>query len=408
MSTPTAGQRGSESESQKTAPGREAGTVIVLAVLILGLLAALAASFGSVLLKNARQATFYNRRFELRRYAETGIDLALYELKNSVNGSDGNIGTESWVTANDVGKDGKSSTKDDGEGNGIPGPGEPNTTPATVGPTSLGIKLLVRTSDTAWSGIKRIDACAWDKDAISNVQCYCQAQPASGSALGAAYIEGGVKWGLSGTSSIRGFDTDPPTTLTGLDGPAGPKPAIPAVATSIGYETTFQTQLASRAAYFTGLQDDAAGTASVEQFVKPDFDTLYNQFKGKAGVVTVATGSHSSVNWGNWTTNNYQITYCPGNLSISSGYVSGVLLVDGTLTINGPARFVGLVMVKSSVVYTGGSGGKTYGALWSKAPIDFKMSGDAMITYSSKGLAAAYGLSGNTGSYSILHWAYPK
>jgi len=407
MSTATAGRHRSDQGSPKTESSREAGTVIVLAVLILGLLAALAASFGSVLLKNARQATFYNRRFELRRYAEAGIDLALYELKYSVNGSDGKIGTETWVTGNDVGKDGKTSTKDDGEGNGIPGPGEPNTTPATIGPSSLGIKLLVRTSDTAWSGIKRIDACAWDKDAVSNVQCYAQAQPASGSALGAAYIEGGTKWGLSGSSSIRGFDTDPPLTLTGLDGPPGPKAAIPAIATSIGYETTFQTALASRASYYTGLQDDAPGTASVEQFPKPDFDTLYNTFLSKPKV-TVTTGSHSSVTWGNWTTNNYQITYCPGNLSISSGYVSGVLLVDGTLTINGPAKFVGLVMVKSSVVYTGGSGGKTYGALWSKAPIDFKMSGDALITYSSKGLAAAYGLSGNTGSYSVLHWAYPK
>jgi hypothetical protein len=380
----------------------------VLAVLIMGLLAALAASFGSVVLKNARQSTFYNKRFELRRYAESGIDLALYELNKKVNGSDGNIGTETWVTSNDFGKDGQANTLDEGEGNGMPGPGEANTSPASIGPTALGIRLLVRTSDSAWSGIKRIDAVAWNSDAVSNVQCYAQGQAAGGTALGAAYIEGGVKWGLSGSSYIRGADTDPPLTLTGLDGPPGPKPAIPAIATSIGYESTFQTQLASRASYYTGLQDDAAGTASVEQFVKPDFDAQFNQLVPKATRILNA-GSYSSVAWGNWLTPDYQITYCKGNLSISSGTIAGILLVEGTLTINGPVRMTGLAMAKSSTVFTGGSGGKIYGSLWTKAPVDFKMSGDAAIVFSSKGLAGAYGIAGlGGGNYTVLHWAYPK
>jgi hypothetical protein len=367
----------------------------------------MAAAFTTMVVKNARQSTFYGRRLELRRYAEAGVDLALYELKNKVNGSDGNIGTESWTDANDLGKDGIANTYDEGEGNGMPGPGEANTVAASIGPSSLGIGLLVRTSDTEWSEIKRIDACAYNTEAMTNVQAYAKAQPAGITPLGAAYIEGGAKWGLSGSSSIRGTDTNPPTTLTGGDGGAGPMPAIPAIATSIGYETTFQTQLASRAAYITGAQDDAAGTASVDQFTKPDFDTQFNQLVPKATRILNA-GSYSSVNWGDWTTNDYQITYCKGNLSVSSGHIAGIVLVEGTFTLNGPVRMVGMVMAKSSVIFTGGSGGKIYGSLWTKAPVDYKMSGDASVIYSSKAMAAISGLTGLTGSYLILHWGFPK
>jgi len=387
--------------------GRDKAYILIFAVLLLAFLAALTAAFSTLVFKNSRQSTYYGRRLELRRYAETGIDLALYELKYYVNGSDGKIGTESWTTASDLGRDGKANTHDEGEGNGMPGPGEANTVPASIGPSDLGIRLLVRTTDTAWSGIKKIDAVAWNADATANVQTYAQIQPGNLTALGAAYVEGGAKWGLSGSSFIRGFDTNPPTTLTATDGTPGTGAAIPAIATSIGNESAFQTQLASRASYYTGLQDDAAGTASVEQYQKPDFDTQFNSLVPKATNIVTA-GSHSSVQWGNWLNNDYKITYCSGDLSISSGVISGILLVNGKLTVNGPAKIVGLVMVKSSVIFTGGSGGKIYGALWAKTPVDFKMSGDAAIIYSTKALAAVSSLAGMNGTYAVLHWSYPK
>src|SRR5262245_53015044 len=105
---------------------------------------------------DTKASVFYSDRSELRQYAEDGLSLALMELNYGTGGGDGKIGTELWTLANDLGKDGKAATKDEGEGDKIPTPGEPNLTAASIGPTSEGIRLLVRTEDTAWTGTKRI------------------------------------------------------------------------------------------------------------------------------------------------------------------------------------------------------------------------------------------------------------
>src|SRR5437867_11739 len=100
----------------------EQGNILVVSFLLVTLLTALATAHFATVQKSSRQSAFLNDLGDLRRYAETGIHLGLHELTYNVGNGDGNIGTELWTSASDVGRDGYSGTYDEGEGDGIPTP----------------------------------------------------------------------------------------------------------------------------------------------------------------------------------------------------------------------------------------------------------------------------------------------
>src|SRR5262245_3149943 len=85
---------------------RERGTLLIVSALLLVMRMALATSFFMVVQKNVVQARFYGDLSELRRYAASGVNLAIHELSQDVAGGDGDLGTEVWTAANDTGRDG--------------------------------------------------------------------------------------------------------------------------------------------------------------------------------------------------------------------------------------------------------------------------------------------------------------
>src|SRR5262245_59308779 len=99
---------------------RASGNILLHSLLLVTLLTALATAHFAVVQKNSRQSVFLNELGTLRRYAETGIRLALHEMAYRVGGADGNIGTENWNSTQDWGLDGTPGTLDEGEGDGIP------------------------------------------------------------------------------------------------------------------------------------------------------------------------------------------------------------------------------------------------------------------------------------------------
>ena len=92
---------------------------------VMTLLVGLAAAQFSVMQSNLRQSRFYLDRTVLHKYAETGIALAIHDVRHAIAASPGNMGTETWDVALDYGRDGVQGTNDDGEGDGVPTPGSP-------------------------------------------------------------------------------------------------------------------------------------------------------------------------------------------------------------------------------------------------------------------------------------------
>jgi len=162
-------------------------------------------------------------------YSQSGVRLAIHELTYDTGMGDGKIGTELWTTANDLGRDGRPGTFDEGEGDGIPTPGEPNLIAAPIGNPAEGLGLLVRTSDTAWPGIKRIVATAFNSQIYACVEAYARESVTSVPGVGAAYVQpgGGPRPPGGNTFLFDGHDTTP-------GGGSGPQPTIHGICTAIG------------------------------------------------------------------------------------------------------------------------------------------------------------------------------
>src|SRR5215510_6713422 len=128
----------------------ERGNLLVFGILTLTLLAALVTAYVGTLQKNSRASRFVRDLGELRHYADTGLNLAIHELNAGTGAGNGLIGTVGWTTADDKGRDGVAGTLDEGEGDGIPTPGEAHVTGSAIGSPSLGAGVIAYTSDTAW------------------------------------------------------------------------------------------------------------------------------------------------------------------------------------------------------------------------------------------------------------------
>src|SRR2546426_5449566 len=212
----------------RNASPRERGNPLILSMLLLSLLVALATAQFSVTQKNIQSSNYYLSYSDLHKYAESGIDLALHDLKYTLTANGGKIGTVGWITANDVGRDGVASPYDQGEGDGIPTAGEPNVAPVSIGSSSFGARLFVWVTDTATPNVYRVVATAENSDASSTVDTYVRKTIISIPRVGAVFVDPTVALDLKGNSfMIDGNDHDP-------SGGGGSSATVPRITTHGG------------------------------------------------------------------------------------------------------------------------------------------------------------------------------
>lgn len=331
---------------------RESGNAILLAVLILGFLAALSAAQFAVVHKNIRASAFFADSEDLRKYAESGIDLALHDLSYQCSATPGQIGTSTWTAADDVGHDGTAGTFDEGEGDGIPTQGEPNVNPVPIGPQDLGARLCVQVTDTSFPGIVRVVATAATAAASATVDVYARSSPVTLPRAGAIFVDLGVALDLKGNSFlIDGRDHN-------LDGSLKSTPALPGVSTPVG---------------------DPSGSNQASLLAQIPADT-YSQIKGLGGspslgeqpldlkaliaamklltTNTLAAGTYTNLIVGNPAAGDLPVTYVDGDLHLSGRSAGGgVLIVDGSVTMTGQFNYQGLILVTGDVRLSGGGAG---------------------------------------------------
>jgi hypothetical protein len=385
---------------------REQGNVLILSFMLVGLIAAFAMAHGMAVQKNMRQSRYFNDLSELRLYAQSGINLAVQQLNGPEKYGDGNFGTTLWTPASDVGRDGKAGTGDEGENDGIPTPGEPNLTPAAIGPTASGIGLLVHSFDSEWPDVKRVVSTAFLGSTSSTLEVYVKVEVLTLPQVSTVYVQPGAGLDLAGTSfTINGNDTN-------INGTPGSEPAVYGIATSIG--TPAGSNVAALLNQVPPKQETyvigKGGTSSFGEAGGVDFDVLFNAFKASHPKV-VSAGSYSNKDLGSDALKDYQINYCPGNLTLSgSSHGAGVLFVDGSLTLSGGFNYAGLILVRGDVNFKGGSGninmygtmmiGKTLTAI---DPIsDFGLNGNVKMYYSSAALKNAISFLDRQAS--VLYW----
>jgi len=372
-----------------------------MSMLVVILMAALATAHFAVVQKNTGQSRFVNNKNSLRHYAEAGVRLAIHELTYDVGYSDGNIGTELWNEGYDLGRDGKPGTADEGEMDYIPTPGEPGLTPVSIGPADSGINLIVHTTDSEWSNVKRVVATAFNPEAIASVEVYMKRIQHNLPGLSAVYVQPGIVLDVNGESfRISGKDTNP-------DGTPGSDGETYAISTAVGNPP------GSNAEYLidqvsTSYYDQIIGAGdvpSIGEVPATDFDSLFEAFKASRTQI-IAPGTYDEAKWGDYATNDLQVTYCSGDLHMS-GQASGagVLVVDGMLDISGQFEFKGVVISRGDVSLSGGGQGIH---IWGSLILGSKlttlgMSGNADIVYSSNTLKGITPILRDT--YQVLYFS---
>lgn len=369
---------------------RERGNALILALMMVMVLTGISTTQYLMTSSNLRQSTFYIEQGNLDSYAETGVSLALHDLRYDVTGEEGKIGTTAWTTADDLGEDGLAATQDPGEDDGIPTPGEPNVVPVSIGATEDEIQIFTYTVDSAYAATKRIVATAVSGDNYAMVEAYAKSA-ATGSLphVAAIYVDPSVVLDLKGNNfTISGIDTNP-------DGSAGPEAELYGISTAeAATPGENANDLIDQIA--ANRQDQVIGAGATDPSIGEsteviDIDALFANFQGKADR-TVGTGTHSNVSWGN--SSNYEITYASGDLQLTgTGTGAGILLVDGSLHMSGQFTWEGLVIVRGDVRQTGGgSGTHVYGTLMMSSTFsliddpDLTVTGSADIVYSSEAI----------------------
>ena len=84
---------------------REQGNFLILGLFLTIVLIGIVSAQSALTMKNIQQADFYTTQAELNRYAESGAEMAYYDLRRNYTGSQGNLGTTAWSTADDLGQD---------------------------------------------------------------------------------------------------------------------------------------------------------------------------------------------------------------------------------------------------------------------------------------------------------------
>lgn len=388
----------------RQAGSRESGNTILLAVLLISLLAALAAAQFAVAQKNMQSSSYFSAYCTLRQCAESGINLGLHDLTYGTSTNKGKVGTANWSLAQDYGRDGMAGTRDEGEGDGIPTPGEPTVTPVPIGPAELNAGLIVYSIDTAYAGIHQVIATAQNHEAMATVSTYVRRTVSSFAVNSAVYVNPNVALSLNGNSfTIDGRDHN-------LVGDLTTGAPIPGIATEFGSplgtnESDILSQIPSQN-YDQIL--GSGGTPAVDEIPIVDIDSLFETFKSITNN-NLTPGTYSNTTLGS--TSATQITYVNGDLHLSGqGTGAGVLIVDGSLEISGKFDFKGIVIVRGDMRLTGGgSGVHIYGALMIgqsltalEDPSDVGFSGQADIFYSSEAINNA--MNGLPATYKVVYW----
>lgn len=389
---------------------RRDGSVLVFGVLALVLVGAFAGATLFVAQKSSAQQRFFATHTELYAYAESGIHLALHDIRYGSYGSDGNLGTLNWTVAGDVGQDGKALTGDAGEADGFPTPGEPNVFPLPIGRARSNASFITYVDDVlAFPGVQRIVSTATDGETMVTVEHYTRRLPIPIPITGALYASPNVVLDLIGNKFIvDGNDHN-------VDGSPGPNPPLSGIATSEGTvpgenADNILLQIPEK------NQDQIigeGGTPSVEEVTDFDFDAVFEGFKSASGT-QLTTGTYTDFSGGDWDTQDFQVTSAEGDVHLSGDATgAGVLVVDGTLTISGNLEFVGLVIVRGDLVIVGGgSAVQVYGSVMVDQTLtavqpkaDVTIAGNADVFYSSEALAAV----GDNllGDYGLVYYDEP-
>ena len=371
---------------------REAGNFLLLGLFMTIVLAGFVAAQSAVTMKNIRQADYFVTQAELNRYAESGAEMAYYDMRKNFTGSEGNLGTTNWTIDNDVGRDGYPQTNDEGEGDGIPTPGEPNVVLTDIGPTEQNIGMASYIDNTTYAGVNRVICAATDGETIVTVEKYARQQPITIPETGALFVDEGVALDLKGGKFlIDGNDYN-------VDGTPGPNPAVPGISVAEGTnpgenEADILSQIGAQ------VEDQVLGDGGEPSVGETDpgtsFDTLYSSLAG-AATQTLAPGTYPDPDLGDWDTGDLPVTHVDGDMMLSgSGEGAGILVVNGSLTISGDFTFIGLVIVTGDLVLTGGGSGvhvyggtmigQTFTAVDSS---EVTVTGNADLLYSSEAIAA--------------------
>ncbi|MCZ6793880.1 MAG: hypothetical protein O7J95_09750, partial [Planctomycetota bacterium] len=192
------------------------GNALVLTLGVMTLLVGLAAAQFSIMQSNLRQSRFYLDRTVLHKYAETGIALAIHDVRHAISASPGNIGTETWDVTLDYGRDGVQRTQDDGEGDGVPTPGEPAVFAQPIGPPRLNILFVTAVLDSGFANVQRIVATVVSDEGLVRVEKYLQTKIVQIPREGAAYVAPDVLLNFQGSRFlIDGRDHDLTGALSG-------------------------------------------------------------------------------------------------------------------------------------------------------------------------------------------------
>ena len=329
-------------------PSPGAGNVLILALVILVFLMSLIAAQVAVTQSSVRQSDYYLSRAELYTYAESAIDLALHDLQYEVTGNEGKVGTVNWSPGDDTGRDGRLGSGDEGEGDGIPTPGEPNVIPVPVGPQELGV-VMISWIDELAPGVRRAIATAASGNASVTVEKAARETAPTIPLAGAFYLDSSVSLDLQGNAfRISGNDTNP-------DGTRGPAAPLPGVSVEEGASADIYSEVGRHSRQVTG----EGGQGSIGEATSTDFDRVFDQFKAiRTKTLPPGTYSQPASGMGDWAAGNYEVTYVKGDLELNGRMKgAGVLVVEGNLNMSGQATFYGVVIVKGNASLSGGGAG---------------------------------------------------
>lgn len=383
-------------QTSSRADGRREGNILLLALLIMTLLIALAAAQVTVTQKNIQASSFFLAYSDLHKYAENGISLALHDLGYEVTGNGGKIGTVNWLPENDIGADGLIGTGDEGEGDGIPTPGEPNAYTVPMGPAEMGLGLLVHVANTVYPNIFHVVSTAVSPQGSVTVDTFVRKNVPIFPRVGAVYVDPAVALDLGGNKFlIDGNDYDAHGNLTGGE-------ALPGISTLEG-ETAGDNmslllgQLSDKV--YEQVQG-SGGEPSLDEATDVDLNSLIETIK-KLKVNDLPPDTYDNVNvppnLGDYFNDDFQVTHTEGDLHFAGTVTgSGILVVDGSLVVTGQFTYHGIVIVRGDIRLSGGGAEiHTFGSVMvgeslsaiDSLDTDLTVGGNADLFYSSSVLA---------------------
>jgi len=192
---------------------------------------------------------------------------------------------------------------------------------------------------------------------------------------------------------------------TNWDDSAGPRAALPGVATPWDPSSVEVTIPASRQDQVMG----AGGTPSIGAGPYHDLREIADMLKPMAD--NVVPGGTYTGSWGDYSTDDFQVTYVEGEFHQSgSGNGAGILIIDGDFRLSGSFVWYGAIIVLGRVEVVGGGGAKhIYGTVFVGDDVvevegtssEFTIAGTSDIDFSSQSEDALR----NMATYRLVYWA---